>query len=165
MAIEPSGTGIVTAEATETVSLSIGDTIELFAWQSSGSSIQTGVTASGHFSEIEIVQLPTQVIATGVPVNDQTNAGYFDIGDMRVQWGRDTQGITGVRTITLPAAFANTAYTITLTTDNGASVLVFPPRIGTVAGKTASNFTAQMSLIDGTASTMPFSWQAIGRKP
>jgi hypothetical protein len=35
MAIEPSSTAIVTAEAIETLQLNAGDFIELFAWQNS----------------------------------------------------------------------------------------------------------------------------------
>jgi hypothetical protein len=165
MAVDPSATAIVTAQVTETLSLNVGDYIELWAWQNSGVLTQTGVTASGHFSELEIVQLPTQTIETGVPVNDQAASGFFDIGNMRIQWGINTQDTTAERTVTLPAVFANTSYTVTLTSDNGATALAFAPRVGTVGGKTTTNFKARMSLIDGTASGINFSWQAIGRKP
>jgi hypothetical protein len=104
-------------------------------------------------------------LPAAVAINDQAASGYVDIGNMRIQWGRNTQDTTAERTVTLPVAFANTSYTVTLTSDNGATALAFAPRVGTVGGKTTTNFKARMSLIDGTASGINFSWQAIGLKP
>jgi hypothetical protein len=104
-------------------------------------------------------------LPAAVAINDQTTSGYVDIGNMRIQWGINTQVTTAERTITLPAAFANTNYSVVLTTDNGTAALAFAPRVGTVGSKTTTNFRARMALLDLNPSTINFSWQAIGRKP
>ena len=109
--------------------------------------------------------MPNKLSIKSAQVNDQASAGYFDIGDMRIQWGIDRQGITEERVITLPAAFANTNYSVVLTTDNGTAALAFAPRVGTVGSKTTTKFNARMALLNLNPSTMDFSWQAIGRKP
>jgi len=94
-----------------------------------------------------------------------SNGGFVDIGSVRIQWGYDSQGINTERTITLPAQFANTGYSVVLTTDNGTGAIAFAPRVGTVGSKTTTNFRARMALLDLNPSTMPFSWIAIGAKP
>jgi len=109
--------------------------------------------------------MPNKLSSKFAQVNDQTSSGYFDIGDMRIQWGIDTQPTSEERIITLAAAFANTSYSVVLTTDNGTSALAFAPRVGTVGSKTTTNFRARIALLNGNPSTMNFSWQAIGRKP
>jgi hypothetical protein len=98
-------------------------------------------------------------------VNDQAISRFMDIGTMRIQWGYDNQGISAERTITLPAPFANTSYSVVLTTDGGTGAIAFAPRVGTVGSKTTTNFRARMALLNLDPSTMPFSWQAIGLKP
>jgi hypothetical protein len=100
-----------------------------------------------------------------VPVNDQSASGVLDIGNTRIQWGYDNQAISTVRNIALPAAFANTSYSVTITADGDTGAVSFPPRVGAVGGKTTTRFQAQMATATDAASTMSFSWQAIGRKP
>jgi hypothetical protein len=99
------------------------------------------------------------------PVMDMGSSGYIDIGAVRIQWGIDVQPTSAERTVTLPAPFASSSYTVVLTTDNGATPLAFAPRIGTVGSKVTTSFKARMALLNGDPSTMNFSWQAIGLKP
>jgi hypothetical protein len=91
--------------------------------------------------------------------------GFVDIGNTRIQWGYDNQGVSTERTVPLPAPFADTSYSVVLTTDAGTGAIAFAPRVGTVGSKTTTNFRARMALLNSDPSTMPFSWQAIGRKP
>jgi len=102
---------------------------------------------------------------SGGTINDQSASGYVDIGSTRIQWGIDKQGVSTERVITLPTAFANTNYSVVLTTDNGTAALAFAPRVGTVGSKTTTKFNARMALLTLDPSMMDFSWQAIGRKP
>lgn len=55
--VTPNSAGIVTAEVTCTLQLLASDTIELYGFQNSGASLQTGVTGTGHFSELEIIRI------------------------------------------------------------------------------------------------------------
>jgi hypothetical protein len=104
-------------------------------------------------------------LPAAVAINDQGEDGYIDIGNVRFQWGINTQNTTAARTVTLHAPFRNTNYAVDITSDNGTSALAFPPRVGTYGSKTTTSFMARMSLIDGAASGHAFSWQAIGLKP
>lgn len=38
-------------------------------------------------------------------LNDQTSSGYFDIGRMRIQWGRISSTTDSDQTVTFPVAF------------------------------------------------------------
>jgi hypothetical protein len=94
-----------------------------------------------------------------------SNGGFVDIGSVRIQWGINTQGVSTERTVTLPAPFANTSYSVVLTSDNGTNPLAFAPRVGTVGSKTTTNFRARMALLNLDPSMIDFSWMAIGAKP
>jgi hypothetical protein len=129
------------------------------------SSIGNFALSNAH-SVITVEELPTMTITGTVdtaltPVNDQSNSGYYDIGNVRHQWGRDTSGNASTRTITLPAPFANTGYSITYGCDYNADNLV---RSGNTVAKTTTSFTARCQQSAG-GSTVSFDWIAIGRKP
>lgn len=96
-----------------------------------------------------------------IPVNDQTDSGFFDIGNMRIQRGTVPDGVAATRTITLPAAFANLNYHITYGSGFTNDGLV---RSVNTVSKTTTSFQAQNRHQNG-ATTMGFDWIAIGRKP
>ena len=98
-------------------------------------------------------------------VSDQSFNGFVDVGDMRIQWGRNTQNIEGQRAVTLPAAFANGGYTVTATCDNGTAAASQLSRCVYIGGKGTTSFTAFVAAGTDGASSLPFSWQAIGLKP
>jgi hypothetical protein len=121
---------------------------------------------SNAHSVITVEELPTMTVTGTVdtsltPVNDQSNSGYYDIGNVRHQWGRDTSGNASTRTITLPAPFANTGYSIAYGCDYNADNLV---RSGNTVAKTLTSFTARCQQPSGGSATN-FDWIAIGRKP
>lgn len=98
--------------------------------------------------------------------NDQSASGYFDLGNMRIQWGTFTQG-SGVANITLPAAFANTSYTLT---GNVQSVTPTTSTYGTAfSGKTTTSFititTSHNGVSVNVSASQTVAWQAIGLKP
>jgi hypothetical protein len=68
----PVDVNTITIHVEETMGLAVGDLIDLHTFQTSGGSLQTSVTVSGHFSEIEIIQLPT---ATTVPAASSASVG------------------------------------------------------------------------------------------
>jgi hypothetical protein len=68
----PVDVNTITIHVEETMGLAVGDLIDLHTFQTSGGSLQTSVTASGHFCEIEIIQLPT---ATTVPATSSASIG------------------------------------------------------------------------------------------
>ena len=99
-----------------------------------------------------------------VDINDQASSGYIDIGTMRMQWGTDDTGVAGTRTITLPAPFANTTYSVVSEVSRTASptgkavtntIIVDSGSFTVLAGSNSS----AANLID------PIMWQAIGLKP
>lgn len=59
-----SGAGTVTAEMHTTLVLAVNDTIELWGWHNTGAALNTVVSTTGHFSELEIIQLPTTTSVT-----------------------------------------------------------------------------------------------------
>lgn len=90
-------------------------------------------------------------------VNDQSSTGYFDIGNMRQQWGLHNDGNVDTTTVSLPAAFANTNYVVTCTSNNG------------IAGSTSIEAKTTVSFDIDRASTTTtandWGWIAIGQKP
>lgn len=113
------------------------------------------------FIKIEAIagQLP---VAT---INDQSALKYVDVGTVRIQWGT-VPGGSSTGTITLPAAFANSNYTIngsiTSTSTNTALSVNFNTHTSTTVNysKTWSNSGGSGSII-----AEEFRWQAIGLKP
>jgi hypothetical protein len=105
-------------------------------------------------------QLPTSTVVNPgtVPVNDQAASGYFDIGTMRHQWGTSTVGATSA-SITLPAPFANSAYSVT-----GSRI---SSTVGTVliTSRAAGAFTAGIGDLTNAWVAGSFCWVAIGLKP
>jgi len=97
---------------------------------------------------------------TNLSINDQASSGYIDIGSMRMQWGIDTSGTTGVRTVTFPAAFADSSYVVT----------VSPEAVGNESASahalSATQFSTQVWESNTAISrSTDISWQAIGLKP
>jgi len=53
----PVAVNTITIHVEQPMALVVGDTITLHTFQTSGASLQTSVTTSGHFSELEIIQI------------------------------------------------------------------------------------------------------------
>jgi hypothetical protein len=141
-----------------------GDTVEIRLWHNAGSSQSTVVTTTGHFCELAWQQVPTTVVQSGVPVNDQSASGVLDIGNTRIMWGV-APGASGLRTITLPAAFKDANYTITANTDSATGDPPQTSRVVMLGGKTTTSFKGRVVQGSDASSDFTFQWQAIGRKP
>lgn len=132
----------------------------------------SGVYNSVAAVRITAIRAQTRVIpTTDVAVNDQTASGFMDVGNMRHMWGDNVEG-AGVRTITFPAAFASTAYSLVVTPKAAASaatnVLVGFAESG--GARTTSGTSGELlEHTDGTntvgQSAQGFSWVAFGPKP
>lgn len=127
-------------------------------------------TASGtasfrvSLSSASIIQIaPSAIVPSSVTVNDQTTSGFFDIGTMRIQTGRDPNGNIGLRTITLPAAFANADFKVTASPAYS-PIADTTTRSVTVGAKTTTTFQAQVTG-NNAGSGVAFDWIAIGTKP
>ncbi len=121
------------------------------------------------YSSFKIVGIKAQktvIDVVNTPVNDQASSGYMDIGDMRIQWGVVPAGVAGQKTVTLPTAFANNTYSITLTTEyNGTNQVTAhcqSKAMGSFVGYSVENDSSSGT---GSAIVEGFSWQAIGLKP
>jgi len=99
----------------------------------------------------------------GVDINDQTASSYIDIGNTRIQRGTASTVTIGPNIVSLPAAFANTTYTLTATALSG-STQVRSMLIDNFA-KTTSTFTIACSDNSNTLVDQSYDWIAIGEKP
>ena len=95
---------------------------------------------------------------------DHASSGYFDIGNMRMQWGIVGSG-AGAKTVTLPALFANTLYAVTANILDNSTSWIFSC---VISNQTTSSFTG--TVMYGNYNTTDiasqgFSWIAIGLKP
>jgi hypothetical protein len=112
-------------------------------------------------SWVRVTQLGSTSNTVGtLPAVDQSSAGYFDIGNMRMQWG-STGSVGSGSFITLPAPFANSNYAITLTPFASGT------RIASVFSTTATTFQVTgwevNSPVGGIA--VNAKWIAIGQRP
>jgi hypothetical protein len=108
------------------------------------------------WTNIEITQLGTSAAVTTTATNDQSATGYFDIGNMRMQWGTHNDGNVDTTTVTLPAAFANTNYSVVATSNTSAGSL-------DTESKTTTAFDIDRA--STTTTVQDYSWIAIGIKP
>jgi hypothetical protein len=94
-----------------------------------------------------------------LPAVDQSSAGYFDIGNMRMQWGTLLH-VPSTGPITFPAPFANTNYTVVASSAAGVNIFV------TTGTKTTSNFICTtLTNVGSPSANNPISYYAIGQKP
>jgi hypothetical protein len=91
-----------------------------------------------------------------LPAVDQTTAGYFDIGNMRMQWGTHNDGNVDTTTVTLPMPYANTSYAIVATSNTSA---------GSLSTETKTITSFDIDRASTTTTTQDYSWFAIGSKP
>lgn len=118
-------------------------------------------SVNGVASQATIVQLGSTSNTVGtLPAVDQSSAGYFDIGNMRMQWG-STGSVANGSFITLPVPFANSNYAITLTPFASGT------RMASVFSTTATTFQVSgwevNSPVGGIA--VNAKWIAIGQRP
>lgn len=101
--------------------------------------------------------------AWGVLINDQASSNYFDIGTMRIQWGREVSTDDDDQTVTFPVAFdampAVTAQT-EITTGSAAGWG------GATNDVTTTNFKFNRDDTIANSTHNPYiAWMAIGLKP
>jgi tetrahydromethanopterin S-methyltransferase subunit B len=107
----------------------------------------------------QMTQLPTAsstVVDGTVAVNDQAASGYFDVGTMRMQWGTHNDGNVDTTTVTLPVAFANTAYSVVATSNTSA---------GSLSTESKTTTTFDIDRASTTTGAQNYSWFAVGLKP
>jgi hypothetical protein len=88
---------------------------------------------------------------------DNSAAGYFDIGNMRIQWGLHDDGNVDTTTVTLPAPFLNNTFVVTATSNSGTA--------GSVAVELKTTTTFDLDRASTTVNANIWGWQAIGLKP
>jgi hypothetical protein len=94
---------------------------------------------------------------SGLTTADQTASGYFDIGNMRIQWGLHNDGNVDTTTVTLPAPYLNDTYTVTATSNSGTA--------GSVAVEAKLTTSFDLDRASTTVNTNVWGWQTIGLKP
>lgn len=102
-------------------------------------------------------------------ITDNSSSGYFDIGNMRFQWGSSPSGTAGLVTINFPAPFGNTNYSYSST----GIIVSGSTNVNTVLSTSISERqTTYMKVykpyanagVNGQAGE-GFTWIAIGIKP
>lgn len=100
----------------------------------------------------------TVINSNDVVVNDQASSGYIDIGNTRIQWGKDSQLGQG-RVVTFPVPFAS-APVVTLTADQNSVGIA-----NLDSGPSTTSFSFTIRNISSAAINSTTHWQAIGVKP
>ena len=92
-------------------------------------------------------------------IDDQAASGYFSIGTLLVQWGEHTTVSALGDTITLPADFANTSYSLVGSVPDASN------RFVAFQSKTTTDFLGQrISVNPNAGETGLINWIAIGIK-
>jgi hypothetical protein len=118
-----------------------------------GNSYQIGASESS----LTVKQLGSTSNTVGtLPAVDQTAAGYFDIGNMRIQRGSHNDGNVDTTTVTLPAPFANDIYSVVANSKTSA---------GSLSCESLTTTTFDIDRASTTTTTQDYSWIAIGFKP
>ena len=135
-----------------------------------GDTVQMGIYTNGAHSTnstledqcaLEVTQLPVYSVTTPntVAVDDQGASGYYDIGTVRHQWGIVNDGDTDLDVVvTLPAAFANTSYSVVATTSTSGQEYA----VSCVQTSTTTFTLNRNDSVDGAAN---WNWIAIGLVP
>lgn len=110
--------------------------------------------------DVEQKSLHSVIQPGATAVNDQAASGYIDIGNMRMQWGRNTGA--GNLIVTLPALFANANYVVTASSDG---LLVGDTGSDTRTTSTFRIVSKNVVNSAGSDASGTFSWIAIGLKP
>jgi hypothetical protein len=119
-----------------------------------GRSFQIGQSESS----VSIHQLGSSLNTVGTLLAaDNSAAGYFDIGNMRIQWGLHDDGNVDTTTVTLPAPFLNNTFVVTATSNSGTA--------GSVAVELKTTTTFDLDRASTTVNANIWGWQAIGLKP
>jgi hypothetical protein len=109
-------------------------------------------------TSVSIRQLGSTSNTVGtLPAVDQSAAGYFDIGNMRMQWGNHDDLNADTSTVVLPAAFANTSYAVTCTSNSGTA--------GSTSAEAKTTTTFDIDRASTTVNANTWGWIAIGLRP
>lgn len=100
---------------------------------------------------------------TGPTITDNGPSGYVDIGTIRLQWGSVLNSVDSAQTVTFPAAFQSTVYSVSLAPDEIWTSADTGVRPWSWLGKTTSSF--QILRDPDVSGSANVDWIAIGRKP
>ena len=137
--------------------LTAGDVLTVEVFDADDAMIHLAADSSWSIQQLGGYTVST-ISETSLPVDDQVD--YIDLGTKRTQFGNDSATGVTAKTVTFPAAFADTTYSVVVTPTGGGNGQTI-----TVQGKTTTGFTVTSVDINGTPQSPPFSWQAIGAKP
>lgn len=124
------------------------------------------IWGKGSYVQVQQIATYSVVNTTDVAVNDQSTSGYFDVGAMRIQWGRVASYSGTIENVNMPAPFANAFYHVSANS-------MYDPGGATVFNRatinTAQQFEVYFSYSNHTSTSgpagQPFTWFAIGLKP
>ena len=109
-----------------------------------------------------------RVIESSAAINSQIGTGFFDVGQLRFQFGQGSTTAANV-TVTLPAAFANATYSVTATVNGNFATSNY---LGvSIVSKATTNFVTFTQQFNSGSSTIiaaggqTYNWIAIGQKP
>ena len=114
------------------------------------------VALDGVFYPSETLDPPFEALPT---INDQASSGYVDIGNTRMQWGREVTDGTGQVFVNFPVSFSGVNFSFTANAGNGASVSMM------YFSETTNGLQVIARNDNGGTVMTNFSWQAIGIKP
>ena len=145
-----------------------GDGLTSVIWNGREAGLDAGFNNVLHtyacYIDIQQVATLSVIEPDTVTASDQSASNYFDIGNMRLQWGTfATSNSDNDETVTLPAPFGNTAYSVVLqpTSTPGDADVGVP---WAANSRALSSFTVNRD--DNIDSfTTNLLWFAIGLKP
>jgi hypothetical protein len=94
---------------------------------------------------------------SGLTTLDQTASGYFDIGNMRMQWGQHNDGNVDTTTVSMPRPFLNNTYTVVTTCSSGTA--------GSCAIEVQTTTTFDIDRASTTVNACTWGWTAFGLRP
>ena len=128
------------------------------AWDSQAASVP--IIASTAISASFAITASNATTVTATPTSG-SNGNWVDLGQVRYQWGTNTNTSTSLRTVTLPASFRDNTYSVTANVVDQTDSNDRPVAIGI---RSTTSFTARPT-VNGNGSATPFNWIAIGLKP
>jgi hypothetical protein len=154
---QSTGFGVPTGGSASQVLTKINSTNYNATW-----STVYGLPSGGTDGQVLVKTGATAGLATWTSViNDNSSSNYIDIANVRYQWGTTSTGGTGARTLTLPAAFGNTSYSVTA---NVTGIADSSARTVNIDTQTTTSIVVRVTA-GGNGSGAAFNWIAIGLKP
>jgi len=120
-------------------------------------------------SEVDIIvqqiATSTYIPNTALIVDDKATSDYIDLGAMRMQWGVFPLASDSETAVTLPAAFATSAYSVNLGIEPSTGFTTSGTIEIPVGIKTLTTTTFGLDRDNDITGTINVHWQAFGLKP